>query len=541
LTWVQKLQPNVVLVENVKEFSDWGPVENGTPTRNGDVFDAWVNALQALGYSVDWQVLNAADYGDPTSRRRLFIMACREGRPEFPEPTHSDTDDDLPDRPTAAEIINWDNLGGSIWTRDLHDGRKKPLKNSTMERIAEGLRRHCSSVFEPFADFLEQIGREEVYWLRNNAIPKEYVATAAAQFDQPFLAEVPKHSVTGTPTILGQHSNAIARDVHDRPSPTVTTGGKIHLCVPETYLTNWGRARPTPSMPPIDTITADGGHYGLTTAQSILLRQQDGGTPVNPTEQGVPTIPRRGAHSLATTAIRPLIKPRNGAYRGLHSNPLYPPEERPLHTVTAKNHDGHLTTPSLIRYSHGGATLDLDEPIPTIATERGGVFALSSPYLCPMYNGREAQAPRTRDVDRPLMTIPASKSPAGVATPFLVDYHGNSSTASLTGPLGTLETRDRYALVIPECWPYGFDVRYRMLQPRELAAAQGFPPDFEFVGTKTARTEQIGNAVPVNLGKALFRSLLESDQPSLTDYLDSYEPEIKPDDPDVGEQLAQTH
>lgn len=102
LTWVQKLCPEHVLVENTPAFEDWGPIEDdGTPTRNGETFEQWVNALHSLGYSVDWRVLNAADYGDPTSRKRLFILATREGSPSFPTPTHAENpapDDDRDSR-----------------------------------------------------------------------------------------------------------------------------------------------------------------------------------------------------------------------------------------------------------------------------------------------------------------------------------------------------------------------------------------------------------------------------------------------------------
>jgi DNA (cytosine-5)-methyltransferase 1 len=247
--------------------------------------------------------------------------------------------------------------------------------------------------------------------------------------------------------------------------------------------------------------------------------------------------------------------PRNGARGDLHSNALYRPGERPLHTVTAKNTDGYLVTPSLVRYSHGGKTLGVTDPMPTIATEKAGVFAHSAPYLCPMNNGRSGQRPRTRTPDRPLMTVPASKSPAGVATPYLVSYYGRDDAhrpidrplgtqgtantfgvaspvvrpfiddyegpaAPVTRPLGTITSRDRFALVVPDLYPWGLDVRYRMLQPRELQRAQGFPEDYDILGNKRDTTKQIGNAVPVNLAQSLVESLLGDRLPALTDYVD---------------------
>jgi len=135
---------------------------------------------------------------------------------------------------------------------------------------------------------------------------------------------------------------------------------------------------------------------------------------------------------------------------GLHSNKTYEPDERPLHTVTAKNQDGHLVLP------------------------------------------------------------------------FFVEYYGNSDTASVDEPLPTVTTKDRHALCISDLYPWGLDLQYRMLQPRELAAAQGFPADYDFAGNKTETTKQIGNAVPVNLGKSLVKQmLLPTSQPTVSQYEES--------------------
>jgi DNA (cytosine-5)-methyltransferase 1 len=523
LNWVQKLRPEYVLVENVPEFADWGPIDDdGTPTRSGETFESWIDSLHALGYSVEWDVLNAADYGDATSRERLFVLASRTGTPVFPEPTHSNGDDTLPDHRPAAEIIDWSDPGGSIWTRDLHDARKRPLKNSTMQRIAEGIRRHCDDRLRPLADALAELGREDVKRLREYPIPAAYAATAARVLDEPFLVACSgADCVSATPSLTKYYGTSSARPV-DAPVDTITSGGqKYGLCVPQLlgqHSNSIARAvteRPTP------TVTA-GGKIQLTTPRAYLLRQQSGGVPAA-VDDALPTVSATG--SIAKVESRPLVMPRNGARGGLHSNALYRPDDRPLHTVTAKNTDGYLVTPSLVRYSHGGATLSVGTPMPTIATEKGGVFALAAPYLCPLYNGRTNQRPRTRHVDRPLMTVPASKSPAGIATPlvqaFLDDYEGPPDT--LDSALGTVTSRDRFALVVPEVFPWGLDVRYRMLQPRELAAAQGFPEEYEFAGTKTETTEQIGNAVPVNLARCLAESLLANTMPALTDFVDDDE------------------
>jgi DNA (cytosine-5)-methyltransferase 1 len=414
LDWLEKMNVDAFVIENVPEIQDWGPVEDGQPVRDGSIFDAWVNALNQLGYAVDWTQLVAADYGDPTTRERFFIIGRQAGRVTFPEPTHSDADDDRPDYRTAAEIIDWSDLGGSIWTRDLDDGRKTPPKHSTMQRIAEGLRRHCGDALGPFADTLETLGRDEIRRLRQERIvPARHAATVADAVDEPFLV-------------------------------------------------------------PTD---------GVATRTTHLLRQQDGAHPTDVRASPVPTIATKGAHAIATT--KTLLMPKNGRRRGLHSNPLYRSGDRPAHTITA-------------------------DPRAKLVT----------PFLSPLYNPREGQRPRTRASDRPLMTVPASKSPAAVTTPlvrpFVDDYEGPAKPVS--EPLGTITSRDRFALVVPELWPWGLDVRYRMLQPRELKQAQGFPAEYEIVGTKTDRTSQIGNAVPIGLAKALCKHVLTAEDPSLKSF-----------------------
>ncbi|SDL10147.1 DNA cytosine methyltransferase [Natronorubrum texcoconense] len=426
LHWVELLQPEHLVLENVPEFRDWGPIVDGQPTRDGSIFRRWVGMLEALGYSVLYDdddeaygsILNAADFGEAQSRTRLFILASKSICPTAPEPTHDDADPDKPDRRTAADIIDWSDLGTSLWTRDLENPRVQPLAKSTMARIAEGVRRHCDGRLEGLADALEEIGKDELRDLRENVVPAEYAATVAEVVDHPFLVRVP------------------------------------------------------------------GGRTAFTTPEAFCLRQQSGGVPA-PTDGPLPTVAKKGAIGMATAETRSLVMPRNGPRRGIHSNPLYDPEDRPLHTVTAKNTDGYLVSPSILHYSHGGSLRDIDDPMPTIATEKGGAFALSNP----------------------------------IVAPFLDEHYGNGRAQPVDAPLPTVTKKERFALCMPEVFPYGLDVRYRMLEPDELKQAQGFPAEYELAGgTKKSVTAQIGNAVPVNLARALCRHLLVDETPSLSQF-----------------------
>jgi DNA (cytosine-5)-methyltransferase 1 len=442
--------------------------------------------LNALGYNVDWKVLNAADYGDATSRERLFILARREHKPEFPAPTHSaDGAGDTDEWRTAEDIIDWSEPGESIWTRS------RPLVENTMRRIAEGIRRHGDPSLEPFADAVGSLGKADVAAMQERVVPAEYAPLVAQVLDGPFLVAPPSgaESSDAGPALASPH-----------------------------LVKYYGAATAKPVTEPVDTITAGGQKYGLCTP--YLLGQHGGAMPRPVDGEPVPTVTARGYVRLFDA--QPYVLPRNGAMGGLHSNSAYDPADRPLHVVTAKNHDGWLVSPALMRFSHGGALLDPDSPLPTITTAKGGVFAISQPhpYLVPYYSERQGQRPRVHSLDAPHPTVTATGSQTYLADPYLVQYHGQSGAATLRAPTPTVTTRDSLALVLPDLYPWGLDIRFRMLQPRELAAAQGFPPEYDFAGNKTETVEQIGNAVPVNLARSLVQSLLESETPALTDYLD---------------------
>lgn len=491
LFWVEMLRPDHLIVENVSEFRDWGPItDEGKPTRDGSIFERWVEMLQTLGYSVVYDdeadnfgvVLNAADYGEAQSRERLFILASRDGRPIPPEPTHcDDPDDPRPPRRPAEDIIDWSDLGTSLWTRDLENPRVQPLSRKTMARIAEGIRRHCDDRLDPLADALETIGPNELAELRETIVPAHHAPYVADAIDRPFLVRCADRPLLTDPYLVKYYGTSTVRPVDE----------------------------------PVDTITKDGNHHAVANAESFLLGQHGGSVARDVHQRPTPTVANSGAISMTTVETTTLVKPRNGARGDLHSNALYEPEKRPLHTVTAKNHDGHLVTSSLIHYSHGGSVRDTrTNLLPTVATEKGGAFAMANSYLTPLYSAFDGQRPRTRSLARPLMTVTANKgAPACLASPqpFLVEYYGNSDARSTARPLGTVTTKDRFALCVPEAFPWGLDVKYRMLEPRELKQAQGFPERYEIAGsTKKTVTAQIGNAVPVNLAKALTKHLLAS-------------------------------
>ena len=142
--WLTKLDVRCVLVENVPEFTAWGPVVDGRPvkTEKGKYFQSWFLSFLNLGYDAQWRTLNAADFGDATTRIRFFLIARKDGIPiRWPEPTHAKGETGMfTGRQLwrgARDIINWDNPGKSL----LDDPKYKrtPLKPKTRARIARGL------------------------------------------------------------------------------------------------------------------------------------------------------------------------------------------------------------------------------------------------------------------------------------------------------------------------------------------------------------------------------------------------------------------
>ncbi len=154
LRWADLVEPDVIMLENVEEFKTWGRIgEDGKPCpkHKGTTFRSFVNALRYQGYVVEWRVLIACDFGAPTTRRRFFLVARRDGLPiVWPKPTHARPDSKevktgnlLPWR-TAAECIDWSIPCPSIFER------KKPLADSTSKRVATGLVKQVINNPDPF-------------------------------------------------------------------------------------------------------------------------------------------------------------------------------------------------------------------------------------------------------------------------------------------------------------------------------------------------------------------------------------------------------
>lgn len=266
--WLRVARVGVLVVENVPEFADWGPLDRGgqpIKSRRGEDFRSFVASLRSLGYEVEWRVLCAADYGDATTRRRLFLQAARDGRPiVWPEPTHHDPrkpggDGLLPWR-TAAECIDWAVPCPSIFER------RRPLAEATLRRIATGVVRYVLQ------------GKPFLVTMRGT--DPSHIASSAGPIDEPLrtVSAGGTHHALGIPCLVqtsyGERRGQAPRVLDlERPLGTVVAGGRKHGLVAAFLAKHYGGSGALDKQPPgldprspMGAITAQDKH-GMVEAQ----------------------------------------------------------------------------------------------------------------------------------------------------------------------------------------------------------------------------------------------------------------------------------
>jgi DNA (cytosine-5)-methyltransferase 1 len=235
--WAERLRIEHILIENVKEFATWGPLlptGRPDPAHRGDTFRAFVAALESMGYHVEHRILNAADFGDATTRRRLFLQADLTSKPKWPNPSHAGRW-----RP-ARDVIDWQLPSQSIFTR------KRPLCKRTLDRIEVGLRKFGGS---PFIAVLRGTHESQAgAWAKPLSDPLGTISAGGihAGICEPFVVNVAHDGA----------DNSRTRSV-DAPLPCIPAGHRGELAVCQPFLTKYygtGRARHVDQ--PLDTITS---------------------------------------------------------------------------------------------------------------------------------------------------------------------------------------------------------------------------------------------------------------------------------------------
>lgn len=458
ITWLTELRVKRLIIENVWEFTGWGPVDPKTgkpiPERKGEYFWAWIETLRRLGFDPEWKKLNAADFGDATTRQRFILMARNDSkRVHWPTPTHTRRPEEglalfptmKPWRP-ARDIIDWDLKGRSIFSR------KKPLAPKTLARIYAGAVKFKWP--EPYLVILRQ-----------------HMDAQSLDRPLPVITAEGTHIGLAEPIILSQHNSGTAKTTDD-PLPTITTGGAGAEEHP-------GCARPMLVEP-------------------FVLAQASGGAP-RAVSDPIPTATTGGAGGAHA-----LISP----YYSSGSGETCSSADEALPTVTTK---GRLGVVVPVTNGNGGpGPRSMDDPLPTMTTAKGGEFAIVVPLT---HAGGED---RVQDPgESPLPTVTGANRGE---LAFITAQHGEREgqaprVHSVDEPTPTIAATGHVDLV---AWADGYDILFRMLEPHELAAAMGFTDEdqaYEFAGTKTDQIKQIGNAVSVSKMKACVAAIMADAAP----------------------------
>lgn len=469
LSWVGvryagQVRPDVITLENVEQIRKWGPlVAKRDPAtgrvikrdrsiashgevvpvheqylipskkKQGRTWRRFNRTLENMGYTVEHRVLVAADYGAPTTRKRLYMIARCDGEQiVWPTPTHAEKPAKAQKKwRSAAECIDFENTGQSIFER------KKPLAENTLRRIAKGVKKFVLDNDEPFiVKFRGDSGGHSV----NEPLPtitsggnakRPAGAAHALALATPVLAPITLQAA------YGEGSGTTARyDIGSRPIsaplPTITTTGSGGQAVAAAVLTpllitrshgddskRWGSGCKSITEP-FQTICAKGS----------------------------------GDHSL----IVPYLMQANGGFYSGEGRGM----AEPMSTITNSGSQQQLIAACLMRQFGTSTASDISQPMGTIMTDGGG--GKTGLIECSLDKNYVEQ--------RALRVVN-----------FLINYYGNGDARAIDPPLDTITTRDRLALVtvyIKGEPHYIVDIRLRMLTPAELYKAQGFPPDYIF-------------------------------------------------------------
>lgn len=360
LRWAATVRPRVIMLENVEEFQTWGPLlidaegnARPDPAKKGRTFNSFINALRRQGYKVEWRELRACDYGTPTIRKRLFLIARRDGAPiVWPKPTHGDPASaavkagKLLPWPTAADVIDWSIPCPSIFERN------RPLAENTLRRIAKGLERFVINAAEPFIVKCNHTSTRTVYdCFRGQGInePLQTVtATPGFALVQPQLAP-----------FITEHANASQQRnmPADEPLRTICAqvkGGHFALVAP-VIARQFGNSVGQSVEDPLGTVMAKADKSQLVTA--FLAKHYTGVVGAELT-QPLPTVTTVDHNALVTSH---LVKLRGTCQHGQ-------PVTEPMPTVTAGGlHIGEVRA-FLLKYYGTDSTIPCSEPLHTVTT-----------------------------------------------------------------------------------------------------------------------------------------------------------------------------
>lgn len=556
LRWAGMVRPRVIFLENVEEFQTWGPVRKGKPVKKkaGQTFRKFIQQLKDLGYAVEWQELVAADYGAPTTRKRFVLIARCDGQPiVWPEPTHAPRNSEavktgklLPWR-SAAEIIDW-----SLPCPSIFDGKEeimekyglkavRPLASNTMRRVIRGVDKFTIKSGEPFlvpSGYGENKGQKPRVHDAKEPLPTA-VGKGKHAVCNPLLAPI---TVTNTSNSVGS--------VADDPVHTVTTAGNQMLVTPNLMCIGQtgGGNRVRDLREPAPTTVSK--QEACVVAPALVQVNHTGGDRAGQIADPLPTVTARLGYGMAAAS---LIQYHTEQTEQVRASGL----RVPIQTIDASNRYA-LTSAQLVEYYTGGRALSVEGPLHTVTSHDRE--AVVSARIQKFFGGVVGE-----DTKEPLPTV-TTKDHNALCTAHVVKFKGTNLGSCAADPVQTVTASagksrscggGNFAVckvllckIPPEVngtlqhWPeirallnlhcgyeltdgdlllleiggalyYIADIGLRMLTPRELYNAMGFPPDYiidqDYTGNPYPKNEQVarcGNAVCPPLATAVARANL---------------------------------
>ena len=475
LRWAGTVRPRVIILENVEEFQTWGPVRKGKPVKKltGQTFRKWLDQLRNLGYDVEWRELVAADYGAPTTRKRFFLIARCDGRPiVWPTPTHAPADSPevkeglrKPWR-SAAEIIDW-----SLPTPSIFDTKEsirekynltaqRPLRPNTMARVARGVDKFVIKTASPFLVVVNHSGE--------------------------FRGQDPGEPLQ---TVTAKHGYGVASPVLAPWTVTNTTNSTGH-----------------PASEPVDTARTGGGGGQMFLSASLVQYHTEQGERVRGQGLDAPllTVDASNRYGLSAVCLEKYYGTATGQGAG-----------EPLHTITAKDREG-VVAASLSKFYGGVVGAEMSQPLPTVTSIDHNAVQMA--HMVKL-KGTNLGGP----VSEPVQTITAGGGHFGVVSTVVAPVSPGADLKNWPKILELLNTYCGYDLKenevilfqIAGSLYYLADIGLRMLTPRELYRANGFPDDYiidrDYTWKEYGKAKQVarcGNAVPPPFATALVRANL---------------------------------
>lgn len=502
IKWAKAVRPRVIMLENVEEFAQWGPLVDGRPCprRRGRTFKSWKSQLTKLGYAVEHRELRACDYGTPTIRKRLFVIARCDGQPiVWPEVTHGKVVEAEADR---AGAVQEDRARSRLHStqvaevlraaRSSKKGRQQVLGGEFSGGVcgAHG-HRHPAGRLLPFRTAAEcidwSIPCPSVFLTKAEAVA--YHAATGQRIIRPLKAKT-----------MDRIRNGLMRYVVNAKPP----GPFIVRC-------NHGgdHFRGQPVTKPFCTATAKRDAHGL--IMPFVSAAQHGGMN-RPANEPMHTV--TASLKDQNQVVAAFIAQQNG--EAPHQDMRGQAVNRPISTIACSNRH-KLVAAFLAKHYTGVVGHEIDRPASTITTlDHHSLVAASLTEL----RGTSKDGQR---IDEPAATITAGGNHAGVVAAFLQSYYGNSDNGTdVTDPLPTITTKDRLGVVTVEINGEPMviaDVGMRMLTPRELYRCQGFPDSYIIDPivkgkplSKSAQVRMCGNSVCPQVAAALVRANLSAVQ-----------------------------